>query len=197
LGLSQSLLILLFVRYFSFCVDLTFFYYYAMLHIMKQFDTPLDTAIETANQLHRSCLRLSRVLHSNRTSKRVSLPKLSVLGLLYRNGVTTATELAAYLGLQPQSLTRLIADLERRRLITRRADNADRRKILLKLTDAGGKLLLDDIRGQRTKLAQTVAKTLTPAEQGVLRLAAGLMDRLAEAAGPAGSKPSAMQVGRD
>ncbi len=154
-----------------------------MLNIMKADDTQFDAATETANRLHRSCLRLSRVLRAARPGKGISLSRLGVLGHLYQNGVTTATGLAAYLGLQPQSLTRLIADLERRRLIVRRASNGDHRQVMLKITDAGVKLLLEDIRGQRTKLAKAITTTLTPAEQSMLRLAADLMDRLAEAAG--------------
>ena len=142
-------------------------------------DDPLDTAIETASQLHRSALRLSRLLNATRPAKGVSLSKLSVLGHLYRNGVATATELAAYLRILPQSVTRLIADLERGKLITRRANDADRRQNLLEITDAGVRLLVEDLRDQRAKLAQTIVKALTPAEQEMLRLAAGLMDRLA------------------
>jgi len=142
-----------------------------------------DAVAETANRLHRSCLRLSRVLRATRSAKGISLSRLGVLGHLYQNGVTTATGLAAHLGLQPQSLTRLIADLEQRKLIVRRASNTDHRQIMLKITGAGAKLLLEDIRGQRTKLAKAIAATLTPPEQSMLRLAADLMDRLAEAAG--------------
>jgi DNA-binding MarR family transcriptional regulator len=103
-----------------------------------------------------------------------------VLGRLYRHGESTATGLAAHLRIQPQSMTRLIADLERRRLITRRADDADRRQSLLGITDQGAQLLTEDIRDQRVKLAQIIVEALTPAEQEMLRLAAGLMDRLAE-----------------
>jgi DNA-binding MarR family transcriptional regulator len=148
---------------------------------MQTSPDPPDTAIETANQVHRSALRLSRVLRATRPAKGLSLSKLSVLGRLHQAGQITATDLAAYLRIQPQSLTRLIADLERSNLITRGANDADRRQSLLKISDAGAQLLLKDIRDQRMKLAQTVAKALTPAEQEMLRLGAGLMDRLAEA----------------
>jgi DNA-binding MarR family transcriptional regulator len=149
---------------------------------MKPACTPLTATIETANQLHGSALRLSRVLHAARPAKGLSLSKLGVLGRLYRDGVTTSTELAAHLRIQPQSLTRLIADLERRRLIRRRENDADRRQSLLKITAAGVQLLLKDIHEQRVRLAQTMAEALTPAEQEMLRLAAGLMDHLAEVA---------------
>ncbi len=151
---------------------------------MNESSNESDSATETASQLHRSCLRLSRVLHATRPAKGLSLSRLGVLGFLYRKGATTATALASYLGLQPQSLTRLIADLERRKLIARRANQADRRQIILKITRAGTQLLLEHVRGQRIRLAQTMTQALTPAEQGMLRLAADLMDRLAEMTEP-------------
>ena len=136
--------------------------------------------IDTANQLHHSALRLFRLLMADRTSKGLSPAKLSVLGLLYREGAATATALAAYLRVQPQSLTRLIADLERQGLISRRPDEEDHRRNLLEITDAGAGLLTEEIRGQRVNLAQTMARELTVPEQELLRIAATLMDRLAE-----------------
>jgi DNA-binding MarR family transcriptional regulator len=134
--------------------------------------------IDTANQLHRSALRLLRVLRDTRPAKGLSSSKLAVLGRLYQDGLSTATALAGYLRIQPQSLTRLVADLERRKLITRRQDDADRRKSLLDITDAGTRLLMVEIGAQRVKLAETMAKELTVTERELLRLAAGLMDHL-------------------
>jgi DNA-binding MarR family transcriptional regulator len=140
---------------------------------------PSESAIDTASQLHRSALRLLRRMQVSRSAEGLSSSKLSVLGRLYREGTTTPTDLAAYLRIRPQSLTRLLADLQRRKLITRRPDEADRRQSLLQVTAAGSELLAKEIRGQRTLLAQTIAGQLTTAEQELLRIAAGLMDRLA------------------
>ncbi len=148
-----------------------------------------DAVIDTANQLHRSALRLFRLLRATQPARGLSWSKLGVLGRLYREGKATATELAAYLRIQPQSLTRQIVDLERRKLITRRPNDADRRQHLLEITDAGVNLLVEELREQRMRLAQTVAKELTPAEQELLRLAAGLMDHLAEVTEAQGAAP--------
>lgn len=139
---------------------------------------PPDTTIDTANRLHRSALCLLRVLRASQPAKGLTLSRLSVLGRLYRDGMATATVLAAYLRIQPQSLTRLVADLERRKLITRQPNSADRRQSLLEITDAGVQLLIENVRDQRVKLAHTMAKELTPVEQELLRIAAGLMDHL-------------------
>jgi len=145
---------------------------------MELSNNPSGATLDTANQLHRSALRLLRVLRAVRPAKGLSSSKLAVLGRLYQDGMATATALAAYLRIQPQSLTRLVADLERRKLITRRQDDADRRQSLLEITDKGSRLLMEEIGDQRVKLAETMAKELTVTEQDLLRLAAGLMDRL-------------------
>jgi DNA-binding MarR family transcriptional regulator len=148
---------------------------------MKEASDPLDTALETANRLHRGALRLLQVLRASR-AKGLTLSQLGVLGRLYREGKATATELAGYMRIKPQSLTRLVADLERRKLIVRRSKEEDRRQSLLEITEAGTRLLDQDLRDQRAKLAQVIGKELIPAEQELLRIAAGLMDRVAEGA---------------
>ncbi len=144
-------------------------------------DNVPDTIIDTANQLHRSILRLVRVLRASRPGKGLTLSGLSVLGCLYRDGSATATALAAYLHVQPQSLTRLVAGLERRKLITRRPNHSDRRQSVLEITTKGEQLLIETIHDQRVRLAQIIAMELTPAEQELLRIAAGLVDHIAEA----------------
>lgn len=139
-------------------------------------------AAETANRFHRSALRFFRVLREKRPAKGLSSSKLSVLGRLYRDGITTSTALAAYLRVQPQSLTRLLAGLEREGLITRRPNDADRRQGLLEITEAGAALLIKEIGDQRAMLAEAIENGLTTTERELLRLAAGLMDHLAETA---------------
>ena len=139
-----------------------------------------DDILDIATQVHRSGLRLFRLLRATRPANGLSSSKLSVLGFLYQGGEGTATELASYLRIQPQSLTRLIADLERSKLITRRTNNEDRRQSLLEITEAGRRLLIQEIRGQRVILSQTMEKELTTSEQELLRISADLMDRIAE-----------------
>ncbi len=140
-----------------------------------------DTTIDAANQLHHSILHLFRAMRSSRSEKRLAFSKFSVLGRLYRDGKSTATALAAYLRIQPQSLTRVIAGLEKEKLIKREQNGTDRRESLLEITKAGTHLLKEEIHDQRLELAQTIAKELTPAEQEFIRIAANLLDRLAEA----------------
>lgn len=109
----------------------------------------------------------------------LGISKLGVLGFLQRCGDTTAVALAAYLQVKPQSMTRLIADLEERGLIVRRPDSIDRRRIRIAITPGGVGLLLEEVVGQRKKLEDTMSTLLTPTEQDLLRLASDLMCRLA------------------
>jgi DNA-binding MarR family transcriptional regulator len=150
---------------------------------MTSSDTLSDFTTDTASQLHRSALRLFRMLRAAHPGKGLSLAKFTVLGRLYQDGVTTASGMAAYLRIQPQSVTRLLADLERQHLIVRCPNKADRRQSLIEITEAGTQLLLEEVRAQQLKLAKIIAESLTPTEQEMLRLAAGLIDRLAVATG--------------
>ncbi len=140
-----------------------------------------DILLETARALHRSASSLSRRLLAARAPEGLSVSKLAVLGRLQEEGPRTATSLAAYLRIQPQSLTRLLAELERRGLIARQTDDADRRQSWIAITPQGAVALGGDVRARRQALARAMAATLTPAELGLLRLATGLMDRLSAA----------------
>jgi DNA-binding MarR family transcriptional regulator len=104
-----------------------------------------------------------------------------VLSRLYRAGTQTPKAVAEGEKIQPQSLTRVLATLERDGLVARRPDPADGRRSLLNITDRG----LDTLRAyseQRERwLAGAMAETLNETEQEVLRLAAQVMARLAEA----------------
>jgi DNA-binding MarR family transcriptional regulator len=103
-----------------------------------------------------------------------------VLGHLHRDGALTPSALAQAEAVQPQSLTRLLADLEAAGLALRRQDPRDGRQYLIGITPEGRETLRRDAQAQAAWLARAMEAQLTAAEQGVLRLAAGLMDRLAE-----------------
>lgn len=142
----------------------------------------LDSALETANRLHRSATRLTQQLRSGRPAGAMSVLKLSILARLHREGEASAKELANHLRIRPQSLTRLLVDLDELRWIRRRQDAEDRRRSVITITSSGTRALVEDIRARRAALAQIIRRQLSPAEQKLLRAAAELMDRLAEAA---------------
>lgn len=141
---------------------------------------------DTAGRLQRGTAALARRLRASTPAATsgdgLSPARLGILAGLRRSGVgMTASALAADLGIQPQSLTRLLADLEDRRLIARRTDSTDRRRSLIALTPAGTALLATELQRRRAALAATIAATFTPAEQKQLHQATLLLDRLAAA----------------
>jgi len=92
----------------------------------------------------------------------------------------TPGDIAAAERVQPQTLTRTLAELESKGQIRRRADTADRRRSLLSPTEAGLRALATDMRQRDNWLSLAMTEELTPTESRVLSLAAELMDRLAE-----------------
>jgi DNA-binding MarR family transcriptional regulator len=138
--------------------------------------------LRAADSLRRSTARLNRVLRRLRADHDVSAAKLSVLGRLHRaGGPLTAVDLARQENLQPQSLTRIIAELDELGLVRRRPDEGDRRQILIEISDRGRELLVVDARAQNAWLAAAIEEKLSGTEQGLLVLAISLLDRLGEA----------------
>lgn len=134
---------------------------------------------EHATSILRGVLALGRRLRAERPATAVSLAAIGLLATLRRRGPMPAARLAAEERLQPQSLTRLIADLEARGWIARTRSLADRRLISIALTGEGRAVLLEDLRVRRRWLAQAMAATLTDAERDALVEAAAAMLRLA------------------
>jgi DNA-binding MarR family transcriptional regulator len=147
-----------------------------------------EDQLKIARRIRRSVAQLARRLRAERPAYAISLSKLSVLGRLSRNGPLTATDLAEQERIQPQSLTRLLADLEQRALVTRRQDQSDRRQVIIEITSKGSELLIEDARPQAAWLARAMSTVLSPVEQELLRLAAQLMQRLTDADPPATEK---------
>jgi DNA-binding MarR family transcriptional regulator len=147
-----------------------------------------EDQLKIARRIRRSVAQLARRLRAERPAHAISLSKLSVLGRLSRNGPLTATDLAEQERIQPQSLTRLLADLDQRALVTRRQDQSDRRQVIIEIMSKGSELLIEDARPQAEWLARAMSTVLSPVEQELLRLAAQLMQRLADADPPATEK---------
>jgi DNA-binding MarR family transcriptional regulator len=143
-----------------------------------------DELLEVAVAVRTGATRLARRLRLERSEPGETLLRLSVLAHLARRGPMSPGELAGADRLQPQSLTRTLAGLEHDDLVTRAADRADRRRSVLMITSAGLAVLARDMRERDSWLAGAMAEQLTQAECRFLRVAAELMERLAETGGP-------------
>ena len=139
-----------------------------------------DEDLAAAQTLRRATLRLSRRLQAERDEHGLSLTKISVLGHLVRKGPLPAGALAAADRLKPQSLTRVLAELEEAGLIARDEDPRDRRQRRFSITEAGRRAGAADMRRRDEWLAHAIGRALSPVERDLVVLAASLLERLAE-----------------
>ncbi len=127
----------------------------------------------------RAVLRLARRLRRPALDGEVTGSGLALLASLHRQGPMSAVALAHGEGLQPQSLSRLLARLADRALIERPTDPADRRRQMIALTDAGAAALHRAMARRRQWLADAMSRRLDEADRRTLLAAAGVMLRLA------------------
>jgi DNA-binding MarR family transcriptional regulator len=147
---------------------------------MNEKQTPSEEDVNAAKKVRRSVTHLARRLRGLRSDHGISGSKLAILGWLFRAGTSmTATDLARLERLQPQSLTRIIAELDEQGLIRRTPAAADRRQILIEITQAGQELLIIDAYRQTHWLMEAMAAKMTKAEREILAIAADLLDKLA------------------
>ncbi|HEX3788696.1 MAG TPA: MarR family transcriptional regulator [Pseudonocardiaceae bacterium] len=145
---------------------------------MTQPPSPADP-LTAASSVRRALLRLSRRLQVERPARTVSLNQMSLMGHLIRRGPMTVGELAALDRAQPQSLTRPLAALEEDELITRGPDPEDGRRVVVRITQEGLRLVAEDMRQRDAWLALAMSR-LSETERQVLTLAAGLMDQISQ-----------------
>jgi len=149
---------------------------------MTRPDVPATTAdtVAAARAVREGVVRLARRLQAQRQDHGVSATSIALLARLYRNGTATPKELADAEGAQPQTLTRVIAGLEEQGLVSRRPDPDDGRAVLLDVTGAGIRVLQSHAATHVVWLSAAMEAELTVAEQEILRVAASLLDRLAD-----------------
>ena len=136
-----------------------------------------------ATALRISISRLARRLRAERMAQglqpELSETQLATLAALERFAAMTPRELAAYEKVQPPSMTRVIAALEERGLVTRTAHPTDRRQVLLGVTDEG-RNVVGQVRKLREAWLARRLRELTPAERETLRAAAPILEQLSQ-----------------
>ncbi|GAA0533612.1 MULTISPECIES: MarR family transcriptional regulator [Streptomyces] len=136
-----------------------------------------------AESLRWGVSRLASRLRAEQPGSGRTLTRLaaSVLANLRHSGALTPSELAAVEGLQVQSLTRVLNELEEQGRIRRSRSEVDARRQNIALTDAGRDALQEHVRDGNRWLAEALRQTLSPAERGMLQIAAGLIEQVAAA----------------
>ncbi|MBE1547551.1 DNA-binding MarR family transcriptional regulator [Mycobacterium sp. OAS707] len=140
-----------------------------------------------ATELRESMMAVTRQMRRHRPDHGLTLSQMELIGEVSRTGVTTPAELASRLHVRVQSLTDSINELVSRDLIVRRPDEADRRRQLIELTDAGTALLEADRAERDAWLNATMRDNLTPLEFDLLMLVAPVLRKLAYADAKAGT----------
>ncbi len=136
---------------------------------------------DLARQVREGVGRLNWRMRSERGRGGPSPLELAVLSRLHRAGTHTAKALADAERIHPQSLTRVLATLERDTLITRRRDPTDGRQTLVEISTEGLQALRTYSEQREHWLASAMADTLSETEQDLLGLAAKLLMRVADA----------------
>jgi DNA-binding MarR family transcriptional regulator len=148
---------------------------------MKSRPTIVVSASERpATELRRSITRLARLLGASMPKGELSPAKLSALGILRRDGPMTASALSSRLGIRPQSLTRILADVESAELLIRTRDPRDTREHILAVTPKAVSMMRDEGVRRDKLMRQTMQRVLTPVEIELLLLSAKLLNKLAD-----------------
>ena len=123
---------------------------------------------------------LGHLVRRLRAEYTFSVTQASVLSRLDRDGAQTTSALAAAERVRPQSMAQTLAELEAEGLVSRRPDPADKRQVLIELTEGGRERLRADRRRREDWLSEAVAAELTREEQETLLAAVPLLQRLAD-----------------
>jgi DNA-binding MarR family transcriptional regulator len=117
---------------------------------------------------------------------RLSVSEVFALGELAEAGPLSQQELAARLGLEKSTVSRLAAALEQRGWLSRERDPANRRLYRLTLTD-GGRTAADRVGEHLRARHRQLLDGLTPAERAGLALGLTALARVLEAPSGEGS----------
>jgi DNA-binding MarR family transcriptional regulator len=131
-----------------------------------------------ASRLRLAVVRLNRRLRAQRTNSAISLTQVSALSTLYKCGPLTPGELAAKEGVQPPSMTRVIAALEELGYATRRPHPTDGRQAIVELSPAGLAYHDAEVTAREAWLDRKLAE-LGPEDRELLSRAAEIIDRMA------------------
>ena len=140
--------------------------------------TAVSDVAPLASELRLAVHRLTRRLRQQTSTDGLTLTQTSALAVIWREGPLSAGDLAAREKVRPPSITRVLAALEAMGLVGREENPKDGRQVVVRITPLGHQRMEAYVLERELWLTQQLAE-FEPAEQDVLRQAAGLLDRLA------------------
>ena len=139
-------------------------------------------AVPEASQVRMAVMRLSRRLRQHAPGD-ITQSQLSALAVLVREKRLTLSQLAIAERVQPPTITRVVDSLVQKGLVTRLADDEDRRVAWVSAT-AEGRALVEATRRRRDAYLAKHLRTLSAEELALLQRAAPLLERLTEDPAP-------------
>jgi DNA-binding MarR family transcriptional regulator len=145
-------------------------------------ETPPNTdaafASKLAAELRTTLGHLKRKLRQHGELNDLTSSQIAVILRLEKDGPATVSSLARAEGMRPQSMSAVIAPLEKMGFVAGAADPNDGRKTLMSLTKACKKSINDGRAARQDWLAQAIQQKLSPQEQKKLSSAIHLLAQL-------------------
>ena len=138
----------------------------------------MGTIAEQSTALRMATLRLARRLRAERVDPSLSDGQFAVLGWLHKQGPLTLTQLAERERVSAPSMNRTVNCLEETGYLVREADEADRRRSNIRLTDTGRDIVATTLK-KRDAWLNTRLRDLSKEDRAALARAAELMGDLA------------------
>jgi DNA-binding MarR family transcriptional regulator len=132
-----------------------------------------------ADRLHSAAIHLLRRVAREDKSSGEGPARLSALSVLVFGGASTLGQLAAAERVKPPTMSRIVAGLERSGLVEIAADAEDARRVRIRATPRGTRLL----QKARQKRIETLAKNLGQVEAENLEVLARAVEILNEVMG--------------
>lgn len=142
----------------------------------KNIAPSLET-LAAADRLHSAAIHLLRRVRKQDSASGVGPAQLSALSVLVIAGPKALGELAEAEQVKPPTMSRIVAGLERNRLVEITRDPHDGRRMDIRATAKGNRLLHE---GRRRRIEYLAAhlESLTSGELGQLSDAAAVLERL-------------------
>jgi len=141
-------------------------------------------AEQIANRLHSAAIHLLRRVRTQDDAMGLTGPEGSALSVVVFGGPITLGALAAAEHVKPPTITRLVHDLEAKRLVVREADPADRRVQRVGAT-ALGRRVLEEGRARRVATITAALQRLPAAELKALEAAVDILEGIVRTPGVA------------
>lgn len=140
-------------------------------------DTTEKSVLAAADALHSAAIHLLRGVRKEDMRAGIGPARLSVLSVLVFAGAMRLSDLARIEQVRPPTMTKIVAGLEARGLVRRRAHPDDARASTIEATARGTKLLQEGRRRRVARLSKSM-RSLEPEQIQLLGRAAAIIEEI-------------------